>query len=181
MKLTKGIPFEFHTIRGYIYGGPFKAFEPGTRRLVGVKMAEELDFIHDIDIPTRDYSVPDPQDMEDGMIEALQALHDGHDIYVGCMGGIGRTGLFMGCMTKLLIDLEALPEASDPVAYVRKHYIPHAIETSDQQTYVRTFDTTKVQAEAMRLVARPVQIVTQEVIKVMTPLEWLFPWAFPVK
>lgn len=185
MRLNLGMPFEFCNLKGMIFGGPFREYVQGTRRLIGIKMAEEIDHPHEVSVPTMDYSVPDVGDMQAGMIAALQAFHDGSDVYAGCMGGIGRTGLFMGCMAKLMIDLEALPEGSDPVAYVRKHYKSHAIETREQQDYVRTFDTSPVIAEAMRLTGKEVKVVeieiVKEIVRVITPLEWMFPWAFSRK
>ena len=65
------------------------------------------------------------------------------------MGGIGRTGLFMGCMAKVMVDYANYTKArkplpSDPVDYVRSHYMCHAIETLEQQAYVRGFDTAPV-------------------------------------
>lgn len=145
MELSKGIPVRFGNVVGFVYGGPFRKYVPGTRRLVGVKMAAEINHPHEISIPTEDFSVPDVKDMQIGMQQAITALISGNDIYAGCMGGIGRTGLFMGCMAKLVRDYnrhsKGVPVPSDPVVYVRTHYMGHAIETEEQQDYVRTFDT----------------------------------------
>lgn len=145
MELLKGIPVRFGDLVGFVYGGPFRKYQQGTRRLVGVKMAAEIDHPHEINIPTEDFCVPDVQAMQGGMAQAIIALHCGNDIYAGCMGGIGRTGLFMGCMAKLMNDYakndsqKSVP--CDPVKYVRSNYMGHAIETQEQQDYVRTFDT----------------------------------------
>ena len=46
------------------------------------------------------------------------------------MGGIGRTGLFLAALAKLSGE-------KDPVAYVRKHYMPHAVETQQQQDFIK--------------------------------------------
>lgn len=151
MQLNRGIPVKLGGIKGVVYGGKFRDYKKGTRRLVGVKMAMEIDHPHEISIPTKDFSIPSHKSMEGGLIEALEAMKDGNDVYAGCMGGIGRTGLFMGCMTKLMMDynfddLSANDPYTpdDPVAYVRAHYSSHAIETEEQMRFVRTFDTSKV-------------------------------------
>lgn len=148
MELNKGIPVKFGPIAGTIYGGPFKNYVPRTRRLVGVKMAAEIMHPHEISIPTEDFSVPSREDMVAGMKEAIIALANGEDIYAGCMGGIGRTGLFMGCMVKLSIDFNMsragdndVVHTPDPVSVVRSGYKSHAIETAEQQSFVRTFPT----------------------------------------
>lgn len=170
MRLDKGIPFQLGTIEATIFGGPFKNYESGTRRLVGVKMAVEIDHPHEIHIDTEDFSVPDPVDMERGMIKALLAMSRGYDVYAGCMGGIGRTGLFMGCMAKLMQDYHHDKSMIwfDPVAYVRKHFKAHAIETQEQQDYVRTFNTKDVLEYAKTLVEPKVVYVE----RVLTPWQW---------
>jgi len=174
MKLTIGIPVHIGNIHGYVYGGPFKHYEVGTRRLVGVKMAEEIDHPHDISIPTEDFSVPSQRDMEQGLIKALASMNQGNDIYAGCMGGIGRTGLFMGCMARVQFHYAGSPD--DPVAFVRKHFKPHAIETREQQNFVRNFDTTKVieyilaLEEAKEVIKYVAKVEKVEVV--ITPWMW---------
>ncbi len=161
MELKEGIPVKFGQYEGMIYGGPYRHYKPGTRRLIGIKMAREIDHPHDVSVPTDDFSVPDVEDMQRGLIAAVQSIARGYDVYVGCMGGIGRTGLFMGCMKKCLNDYEGTIE--DPVGYVRKHYRSHAIETREQKAYVRTFDSAPV--------VKAMQDLTQE--KVITVVEYV--------
>lgn len=142
MRLDRGIPVEYGRFSAVIFGGKFTAFDPKERRLVGVKMAREISHPHDISIPTEDFSVPDVTEMQDGMVRAIEAIVSGKDIYAGCMGGIGRTGLFMGCMAKTMFDLRGTYQ--DPVRFVRLLYSTHAIETDQQMEYVRRFDTAPV-------------------------------------
>jgi len=143
MALDKGIPFEAGDVKGTIFGGPYRDYHEGTRRLVGVKMAEEIDHPHDISVPVEDFSIPTPDEMQAGVLGSISYMARGNDIYAGCMGGIGRTGLFMGCMAKVMIDFHkgAYAGFSDPVLYVRHFYKPHAIETIDQQAFVKNFNT----------------------------------------
>lgn len=146
MNLVKGIPVSFGTIEGMVFGGPFRNYKPGTRRLVGIKMAQEIDHPHDFKVDTEDYSVPSQADMQAGIMFALENLSVGRDIYAGCMGGIGRTGLFMACMAKVMIEYSPMagmdyPVPPNPVAYVRAHYLSHAVETNGQQAFVAAFDT----------------------------------------
>lgn len=169
MSLQGGIPVSYGNIKGVIFGGRFVQYIPGTRRLVGVKMAAEIDHPHEISIPTEDFSVPTHAEMEVGMVAALTALAEGNDIYAGCMGGVGRTGLFMGCMAKLMTDYEGgVVGYCDPVKYVRKHYKSHAIETQEQQDFVRTFDTTYL-VEFVDALQKP-KVVTKEVF--LSPWDW---------
>lgn len=142
MELKKSIPFRAGVVNATIFGGPFRQYETGTRRLVGVKMAREIDHPHDISIPTKDYSVPDPDDMIAGLLAAIERMAEGNDLYVGCLGGIGRTGLFMAVAAKTLIAYHdgEYAKNTDPVKLVRAYYLPHAVETSEQLSYVASFD-----------------------------------------
>lgn len=182
MKLVLGMPVKFGPLKGMIYGGPFKEYVPGTRRLVGVKMAAEINHPHDISIPTEDFSIPDECDMKVGINLALKALVEGNDIYAGCMGGIGRTGLFMGCMAKLMADWHLMtgehwldPDLFDPVKYVRHYYKAHAIETQEQQAFVRGFDTAPGLAYLnTTLPFEPLPMEKEEKVAEPTMLDWFF-------
>lgn len=50
---------------------------------------------------------------------------------------MGRTGLFLAILAKAV-------GFNDPVAYVRKHYYNHAVETAEQAKYVEAFDVSWV-------------------------------------
>lgn len=144
LEKKKAIPVLLGKIHGDCYGGPFRNFDPTERRLIGVKMAAEINHTHDVSIPTADFCVPHEDDMQVGLRDALSLMAEGNDLYAGCMGGIGRTGLFMGCLSKVLIDYHGgtYRGFSDPVLMVRAIYKGHAIETEEQQEFVRGFDTT---------------------------------------
>ena len=80
----------------------------------------------------RDFSVPDDIDGFNLALErTIWALMKKNPVFVGCAGGMGRTGLFLSCLRKTLT-----PTESDPVAWVRKNYWPHAVETQEQERFV---------------------------------------------
>jgi hypothetical protein len=124
-----------------VTGGPF--FDcPKT--MVGVKMAKEIRQTCAVDIPTEDFKTPDRKVLTSGLDKALNLLLDGEPLYVGCMGGKGRTGLFMAVLAKAF-------GVKNPVEYVRKHYYAHAVETKDQYAFVERFPITpEVQAKIKR-------------------------------
>lgn len=150
MELRSGIPVSAGCVQGFVFGGPFKKYVPGTRRLIGVKMAAEISHPHEVSIPTHDFSVPDAEDLTEGIIESLTCIKEGNDVYVGCMGGIGRTGLFMGVLSKALAEYNG-EEEFDPVTYVRANYKGHAIETQEQMAFVRGFDVGPIVLHLIRL------------------------------
>lgn len=161
MKLNNGVVMSFGKFCGIIYGGPFREFDTTERRLVGIKMAKEINHPFDFSVPTEDFSVPDPKVLEQGLIYAFDSIASGKDVYVGCMGGIGRTGLFMAIATKCLWDwyeskgplLEVSKQG--PIKYVRLNYHPHAVETSKQREFVESFDTARVVQYISELVGEP--------------------------
>lgn len=55
-------------------------------------------------------------------------------VEIACGGGHGRTGTALAC----LVILDGLP-AGQAVAFVRRHYDPHAVETLWQRRYVARF------------------------------------------
>jgi hypothetical protein len=152
------MPVQFGKVKAKVFGGPFKEYVPGQRRVYSVKMALECPVASDITVPTEDFGVPTQAMMAHGVQGALEAIFTGNDIYVGCGWGIGRTGTFMACLAKVMLDygLEvdwfnaelSVPDALDKyetkvpaVAYVRKHYLKGAVETKAQEKFIADFDT----------------------------------------
>lgn len=116
-----------------VCGGPYIMKPPG---MVGIKMALEvpyrLDGSIEIGVPTLDFSVPMVDDLQRGLTDAVNHILRGEEVYVGCMGGRGRTGLFLAILAK------AFGEKS-PVEYVRLHYYTRAVETQEQYEFVGEF------------------------------------------
>lgn len=112
-----------------VAGGPYRQVPDN---MVGVKMAVEISHPHQISIPTRDFDVPRVEDVDKGLVEAVNAILNGDPVYVGCMGGIGRTGLFLAILAKAFGVL-------DPVPYTRDQYNHHAVETKQQMQYVQDY------------------------------------------
>lgn len=150
------ILFRLGNVEGRIYGGPYLS-KP--EDLFGVKMAAEIDRPCTVDIPTEDFHVPDTEDLKLGMIHAAILLKNYGRVYAGCWGGIGRTGLFMAAMAKMmetseLVDVPNKLEAqglSPAVAYVRQHYKGHAVETRQQLQYLNDLDVSKVREIVLAL------------------------------
>jgi protein-tyrosine phosphatase len=58
-------------------------------------------------------------------------------VEIACGGGRGRTGTALAC----LAVIDGVP-ADEAVAFVRRQYDPHAVETPWQKRYVRRFPGT---------------------------------------
>lgn len=154
--------FQFHwrgePIHLRLYGGPYRN-KP--EHLPGICMAKELNHLpHEISCRTADFQTPH----EDSMRLAIYMLLDAclwqdyndsrlgpQEWYVGCAGGIGRTGLFLACFAKIakMLTLEAEQRDEDPDklpasdidyrALVRNLYHQRAIETEDQNGFLNRF------------------------------------------
>jgi hypothetical protein len=130
----------YHDLK--VHGGPFDLRPKSDGQFNVCVRAERVppDAIH-AHLPIVDFEVPNPNQrklVEDTLFRALKAAIDGKQVYVGCMGGVGRTGLFMGLLAKAA-------NISNPVSYVRANYDSHAVETKEQRKYVETFDVAPLQ------------------------------------
>jgi len=115
-------------------GGPFDSLPPGAFS-VCLEVRSEKAWLADILLPTPDFGVPDPAALRDAVGRTLAALAaaPSRPLFVGCRAGIGRTGLFLGCL------LRASGLEGDPVAELRRLYHPHAAETPEQEAVIRGF------------------------------------------
>lgn len=128
------MPLPFGGDRAKIYGGPYY-LRP--LEMTGVKLAQEINLPCDINLPIADYSIPRADQAESALIKSIEAMGRGEVLYAGCMGGKGRTGLFMALLAK------AAGEA-DPIAHVRSTYYEHAVETREQERFVQNFEISRV-------------------------------------
>jgi Polymorphic toxin system, DSP-PTPase phosphatase len=125
-----------------VMGGPYDKF-PGRNHAFGVCVRAERAPTgrYNVHLPIHDFSVPSPNQQDEvelALRETLEALLDGKPVYVGCMGGWGRTGLFLALLAKVC-------GVEHPVTYVRDNYSPRAVETTDQHSYVMEFEVSGLQ------------------------------------
>jgi hypothetical protein len=126
-----------------VIGGPFDNFKPGVNGDFGVCVrAEQVPSTAHVKVPIHDFRAPAPDQTDEvdrALKSAFEAALTGKRVWVGCMGGWGRTGLFLALMAKVA-------GAEDPVGYVRRHYAPRAVETPDQLNYVKHFDVDELRS-----------------------------------
>jgi protein-tyrosine phosphatase len=85
-------------------------------------------------LPVTDFTAPLLDELRTGVNGVLQALNAGHNAAVHCHAGIGRTGLFLACLAKQVLDLAG----DDAILWLRQ-YVPGAVETDEQRQLVRIF------------------------------------------
>ena len=93
--------------------------------------AGDLTHIHQ---PIDDYSIPSVADAHVLVGTLRQIQSTGKNILIHCMGGLGRSGLLCAL---LLVDSGLDP--NDAIAIVRDVRSPKAIETPEQELFVRNF------------------------------------------
>jgi hypothetical protein len=85
-------------------------------------------------VPWPDFGVPsDAGQLLTVLAAALDRALAGERVEIGCIGGHGRTGTALAC----LAVLAGLP-AREAAGWVREHYCTAAIETAEQEEFVRS-------------------------------------------
>lgn len=88
-----------------------------------------------VQCPIRDFNVPEnPEDLEAAIEDILTKVHNGENIAVHCLAGIGRTGIFLACMAKRVRNLTG----QEAIAWLRQ-LIPEALENPNQEQFVIKF------------------------------------------
>lgn len=127
-----------------VFAGPYKkGFQIKSKMGYKlIKLAKEISLPCDYDVPIADFSIPDKEDLIPVVRAAICELAFGRSVFVGCWGGIGRTGLFLAVLAKAL-------GVEPPISWVRMNYISNAVETQEQMKFVNEL---KFDAEFLRFV-----------------------------
>jgi len=148
-----------------VMGGPYREKPEGIK---GVKLAQEINSPADVVLDIPDFGVPTNHQVDKAVYQALKILCEDGVIYLGCAGGIGRTGMFMAILMKTIAILNIRVEektlwykiknflgyAASPylgmrnfsVYYVREEYLSTAVETDEQYSFVSHYDPEKMLA-----------------------------------
>lgn len=75
----------------------------------------------------QDMGVPDNMVSFRSLIEYMEAsIQKGLKVFVGCIGGHGRTGLVLSVLVKRMVGID------DAISYVRSNYCKKAVESQEQ-------------------------------------------------
>ena len=89
-----------------------------------------------IRLPIEDMFIPnDTEDFNSCVEFAKYYLSEGKKIHVGCIGGAGRTGMFLSALVQASMGDKLIDEDGNKISaidYVRENYYKHAVETIPQ-------------------------------------------------
>lgn len=104
-----------------------------------IRCAAEIAFPGDqvaYDFATEDFTPIPGGKIEANLPALINELYDPHrPLYVGCMGGTGRTGTLLA----LIVAQNPAFSASAAVQWVRDHYKTGAVETQEQFKQIETY------------------------------------------
>ncbi len=130
----------------------FDLTEPGELESYAPLLKERALFrgqaVHHQRFPIPDFGVPRPEDMC-ALLNALDsALAAGHNIYVHCWGGVGRTGMTVGCY--LVRHGQSGSAALEQILSWRRSlpgfaFYPRSPETGDQTRFVTSWSEQAVE------------------------------------
>jgi hypothetical protein len=86
-------------------------------------------------IEWEDFGVPrDAETAASQIRAAFGRAKSGQHLEIGCAGGLGRTGTVLACMA----ILAGVPE-DEAIVWVRRNYRADAIETAEQEAWIKWF------------------------------------------
>lgn len=113
----------------------------------GIKLAAEMDAPYMVDCPIKDFGTPNPKLIESALLSTIVLMKGGLIPFVGCGWGRGRTGLFLALLIKAA-HYSTRPwwdfRVVDYVGMTRCLYRPEAVETKEQEEFVRNFDVKRL-------------------------------------
>lgn len=142
------VPLRAPGWKGAVWGGPWSKRIMSLRGVCLLErpgassdMLRNVQSDRDLYLPIRDFSVPDDPAVVNRVLRQVikTLILEERAVYIGCMGGIGRTGM----ITALLVKTFSI--GRDPVRHVRENMHPQAVETKEQKKYVRDFDVSGLQ------------------------------------
>ena len=133
---TKTIPIFLPGDRvAYVMAGPTREL-PEDRLLI--RCAAEIPVEPSrmaVDIGTEDFQPFDPDKLTKELPNIIRLLKEDYRLYVGCMGGTGRTGTFLA----ILAGQHPGMNGPDAIKYIRAIYKSGAVETAEQALQVEQF------------------------------------------
>ncbi len=116
------------------FAGRFRPYAPGLERLAAAHPAE----VRRLGFPIEDMDVPEAGVVERALDAIDAAIARGRAVYLHCFGGLGRTGILVGCW--LIRGGRATPESfADVLADLRAGIPGASPQTDEQRAFVESW------------------------------------------
>lgn len=128
----------------YLYAGPTRNMPEGFKL---IRCAAEIDVDPSkvaFNVATGDFQPFTDAHMRYAVPRILEAMKNGERLYVGCMGGTGRTGTMLAILAAQHPDMTG----ATAIDYIRRIYKRGAVETEAQEAQVMRLDNIVRFAEA---------------------------------
>ncbi|AUR95926.1 protein-tyrosine phosphatase-like protein [Vibrio phage 1.215.B._10N.222.54.F7] len=103
--------------------------------MLGIKLAPEIVRYCVYELPIPDFSVPTTNEVLRLIDWISNTTTENYELYLGCYGGYGRTGLIAACILVALTGIDA----PDAIRDVRSKVHHNCIETPVQELFVQHF------------------------------------------
>ncbi|QHJ74591.1 hypothetical protein VH22019_00027 [Vibrio phage VH2_2019] len=117
-----------------LYGGSFLD-APVNTSVYTVKLETSIPLECDQEFPIKDFSIPSLVELVENVDKILNASRKQVEVYVGCMGGFGRTGTVIAAL--LMVSTKCT--AKQAINLTRAHIHPHCVETRQQMNFLEEF------------------------------------------
>jgi len=128
-----------YTIQGGCCGDPLPAdvligFDSRTMCLTPDSWPWQAKPVTQILFPISDGTAPESADDFHNLVTwVVQALEGGRSVHAGCVGGHGRTGLFLAALAAFM------GQGDETVGYVRENYCSKAVESEAQVAFLQGY------------------------------------------
>jgi len=86
-------------------------------------------------LPIPDFAVPEVEKLLAGLAQVQADVKAGRNVAVHCNAGVGRTGLFMACLARMVFGMPG----AQAISWVQQ-YIVHAVENELQYSFVQDLE-----------------------------------------
>jgi protein-tyrosine phosphatase len=83
--------------------------------------------------PITDYGIPTPAQTREILSQLHKSIKSNENVLIHCVGGYGRSGTIMGCYSRQYLK----KSENEVIDYIRSIRGAHAIETPEQEKFVR--------------------------------------------
>lgn len=135
-----------------VVGGPFDAYQAGIGVCLEARSSKAN--LSQIPFPVPDFTAPSISKLEAKLVEIVEAhkKQPAQPVFVGCLGGKGRTGTVIAALVRLAAyDHWSSMEGDLAIEWTRANFHPDAVETDAQENLVMDFSPSRVVAELTHL------------------------------